>query len=559
MMKLRYWLYGLGMLLALGLVVGQTSGINGRNLIDGTVTLPKTGGIATGTIAGRQTAGSGSLEALTPANARTVLGLGGLATLSAVGSSEITNGSIATADIGDGQVTLAKTGGVAQGCVAGRTTAGSGALECLTAGTNITISGGTISASGGGGSSNFTGSNYPFGSAVRAVVGPNPAQPASDLNSRITVCPNDLTPGELRLPASPATGDTVVIYRPFCDVPTGIYEVYNSAGSVVVATSTTNNTVIYARWSGSAWATVSSNGTTEVNFSELAGLASTITRVFCLNCASVDGLGTVVVRVGNKWVDEDYRINAQTSVVDYFLAWARAAKPIEQSTTNPYWFACDQRLWASTSVYNCFVPGVTGAGAGTAFPDAPANTTLIGGSGLTTGTTATGRAGWFSQTAASQYMRVPRLAYMRVDGVRLNALCNGTETCQLRIGFSSQAPGAADANTVQVLAYWDHTLSGWRLQNANGGAVDTNTSAAGPVATTNSQTIELLLDNTSSPVISRLYINGGQVATSSTNVPAISNTTRIGPYIEIRKTLGTTARIMYANRVYIAVAQLSQP
>ena len=49
------------------------------------------------TLVGR--AGAGGIDALTPAAARTVLGLGSLATLSAVGSAEITDGSITNLDI----------------------------------------------------------------------------------------------------------------------------------------------------------------------------------------------------------------------------------------------------------------------------------------------------------------------------------------------------------------------------------------------------------------------------------------------------------------------------
>ena len=71
---------------------------------------------ATARIVGRQTAGAGVAEELTATNVKTLLaiastdvsGLGSLATKSTIASADITDGTIATVDIGDDQVTYAK-------------------------------------------------------------------------------------------------------------------------------------------------------------------------------------------------------------------------------------------------------------------------------------------------------------------------------------------------------------------------------------------------------------------------------------------------------------------
>ena len=67
------------------------------------------------------------------ATARTNLGLGGLATLSAVGASQITDGSITNDEINaSAAIALSKLANIATARLLGRTTAGSGAIEELT-------------------------------------------------------------------------------------------------------------------------------------------------------------------------------------------------------------------------------------------------------------------------------------------------------------------------------------------------------------------------------------------------------------------------------------------
>lgn len=66
---------------------------------DGTITNAKLANVPTATIKGRTTAGTGSPEDLTPTQARAVLGLGSLATLSTVGTADVTNSAITNAKL----------------------------------------------------------------------------------------------------------------------------------------------------------------------------------------------------------------------------------------------------------------------------------------------------------------------------------------------------------------------------------------------------------------------------------------------------------------------------
>lgn len=82
------------------------------------------------------------------ATARTNLGLGALATLSAVGATQITDLSVGTAELANDAVTFAKMQNINTARVIGRTTAAAGSPEELSAGQGISISSGQIRALG---------------------------------------------------------------------------------------------------------------------------------------------------------------------------------------------------------------------------------------------------------------------------------------------------------------------------------------------------------------------------------------------------------------------------
>lgn len=128
------------------------------NITAGTITNSKLTNVASATIKGRVTAGSGSVEDLTTTQVKTMLGLGigditGLGTLAALSSvnlSTLATGTLQAAQfpvltgdvstsagnlsvtIGAGTVTNTKQAAVASGVIKGRVTAGSGQVEDLT-------------------------------------------------------------------------------------------------------------------------------------------------------------------------------------------------------------------------------------------------------------------------------------------------------------------------------------------------------------------------------------------------------------------------------------------
>ncbi|USO08033.1 MAG: hypothetical protein H6866_02110 [Rhodospirillales bacterium] len=105
------------------------------------------GAEATGTLA------AGRFPALTGDVTTSAGSLATTIAANAVTSGKIADGTIATIDLADGSVTLAKTGGINTGKLLGRSSAGAGAAEELSVGSGLSLSSGTLSVSGVGASS----------------------------------------------------------------------------------------------------------------------------------------------------------------------------------------------------------------------------------------------------------------------------------------------------------------------------------------------------------------------------------------------------------------------
>jgi hypothetical protein len=556
--------------LVVGLFVLAQTTINTNQIRDGAVTLPKTGGVAQNRIAGRTTAGTGPLEALTAAQTKTLLsiaasdvsGLAATATstsatnltgtlnaaqmpahtgdvTSSAGSValSIANNAVVTADINNGAVTAAKL-----------------SPAVGSDGQVLKLAGGALSwaadDTGGGGSSNFMGPDYPISAHILLLSSFETELAATENNSRVIVCPNTAI-NILRLPPSPATGDTVVVYRPFCAANSGQSITVESATAVTVTTMASNNTLRIVRWGGSSWSVVATDNSIEVNQSQLAGLASGTRRVFCLDCFSTDGPGTVVVRAGNRWVDERWRVDVSTDRSTWWLSWNRAPKP-SLETGNKRLVGCDQRFWHVANVYQCGVQATSGAGAANTPMTTSTSYDVVGGWACTTGTTATGRCGLYGNSSAATVMRVPSLLYLRVEGVRMDTVCTaGVQPCTVRFGLNSAGPGAADATGTAVMAKMDISVSSgrWQLVNANS-ATSSNQVATNNVTITNApQTIEVVLDSTLATPQTQLYVSGQLEATLTSNVPTATNTARLGIFIEILKTGGTTGVVLQIGRL----------
>lgn len=119
-------------------------------LPDGSVTLAKIQDIATDTLLGRDATGSGSVEEISLSGGLEFDGSQGLQRSALTGDVTATAGSNATT-IADEAVTLAKMQHIATAKLLGRGTAGTGDVEEITLGTNLSFTGTTLNAAGGGG------------------------------------------------------------------------------------------------------------------------------------------------------------------------------------------------------------------------------------------------------------------------------------------------------------------------------------------------------------------------------------------------------------------------
>lgn len=98
-------------------------------ITDGSLALTKLASIATSTILGRATAGTGAPEVLSAAQVRTILGL---ATVATSGSAADLTGTLAAARIADGSLPLAKTANIATATILGNNAGVAGAPLALT-------------------------------------------------------------------------------------------------------------------------------------------------------------------------------------------------------------------------------------------------------------------------------------------------------------------------------------------------------------------------------------------------------------------------------------------
>lgn len=153
-----------------------------------------------------------------------------------------------------------------------------------------------------------------------------------------------------------------------------------------------------------------------------------------------------------------------------------------------------------------------------------------------TGTTATGRAGVGSANTDALVFGTYKHTFSTSVGPWTN-LSTATERFYLEAGFVDNLGGATSYSA--YFSYTDNVNSGqWQCTTSDGtGSTTTNTSVA-PTASV-FQRLEIEINATASEA--KFYIDGTLVATITTTIPT-GTTNRTGVAVQIRKTVGTTAR-----------------
>ncbi len=166
----------------------------------------------------------------------------------------------------------------------------------------------------------------------------------------------------------------------------------------------------------------------------------------------------------------------------------------------------------------------------------------------TTGTTAAGRAYWNSVSEANLVGGGGALLSMARVIVDTN-LSNGTERFQIRVGMHDGSLGT-DVTDGMYWEYDDATSTDWRSCTANNATRTKNTVSGFTVSTSVFHTLGVFM-NADGTNVDFFYMTGGDAVTiaatnHTTNIP--TGTTRVfGVSSGINKTVGTTARAMYAD------------
>lgn len=221
----------------------------------------KLANVATATFKGRTTAGTGSPEDLTVAQAKTLLNLSGTntgdQTITLTGDVTGSGTGSFSATIPNDTVTFAKIQNIGTNVLLGRGTAGTGDIETIALGTNLSLSGTTLNAD----------------------AGPDGASSYEEFSSNTTATFNVTVPSNktihiFRVSTTPASGYTLTVELPTTGLTAGLLAVgiFNELGTnngpvnivvngpLLIQSFSLNNNArnrkSMFRWSGTAWSLV---------------------------------------------------------------------------------------------------------------------------------------------------------------------------------------------------------------------------------------------------------------------------------------------------------------
>lgn len=283
-------------------VTGSGTGSFATTIANNVVSNSKLAQVATATFKGRTTAGTGNVEDLSVSQAKTLLGLTGTnsgdQTISLTGDVTGSGTSTFATTISDDAVTFAKFQNINTNKILGRSTAASGNVEEISVGSGLTLSAGTLSATGDG-TGTVTQVSVVSANGLAGTVATDTTTPAITLTTSIT--------GVLKgngTAISPATpGTDYVAPNVAITGATKTKITYDSKGLVTAGTDATTADIADStnkRYVTDAQLTVLSNtsGTNtgdQTTISGNAGTATALQTARTINGVSFDGTTNITV------------------------------------------------------------------------------------------------------------------------------------------------------------------------------------------------------------------------------------------------------------------------
>jgi hypothetical protein len=207
----------------------------------------------------------------------------------------------------------------------------------------------------------------------------------------------------------------------------------------------------------------------------------------------------------------------------------------------------------NTSIYGPLALQVQTSGTGAAVGTGTAEPHSPGVFRASTGTTTTGRAGWFTIGTNSmlfgQSGGIGGAYDLKMRIKTDTALADGTDSYSLLMGYTDTVGSAAPNNGLFV--YYDQTTTTWRFRARNAGTqTEVNTNIT--VAANTWYTITLTVSNAATPTATCRVVGSNSTDSGVLNITTNVPTAVVGLGLQILKSAGTTSRAFNVDYVRLS-------